>query len=406
MLLPRDLNERRTSMSEAGIVSINIGINSVRLPLDNATILGKLGLLGELAGTWQGTGFNLIARPDFHDKADLYLQLNQTRETLRFEPINASIPNRGFGQDDIDLFGLTYHQQITDLGNGGLLHIEPGVWITQPPTTYPPAKAPPGGQIVARLGSIPHGTAILAQGTAQPFTGPPTLKTPTAEYAFSQFPSFNSTPFIIDPPTFPQIIHAAGTSEKLSTPAPIPFPEYDLTIESGEDNPRTPFRTNPPEPPLPQRINGVPMQDVVNDPIKLLQAVVNRQVADGNTFEGVVLNIASQAKVTFFKNANSHVTNNDPTVDVSIIDGAGGSENIPFLEGGEPVGKIGPNAETVLVYATFWIEKVSRGIFPPFKQLQYAQMVLLNFEVLKSLPKNTNVSWPHISVATLRQGIL
>jgi hypothetical protein len=403
-------------------IGIDIGIDSVRLPLDNAAILGKLGLLGELAGTWQGTGFNLIARPDFRDKADLYLQLNQTRETLKFEPINASIPNRGFGQDDFELFGLTYLQQISDASTGGLLHIEPGLWITQPDTKYPPVSAPPGGQIVARLGSIPHGTAILAQGTAQRFTGPPTLKTPTAEYAFSQFPSFNSTPFIIGPfrgVNFPQIIHAPETSENLSTPVQPPFPEYDLTIPSGDPdndgniNARTPFRTSPPEPPLPTQINGVDMQKVVNDPIKLLQAVINQQIASGNTFEGVVLNIASQAKITFFKNPNSHFIDNvtgkptnDPRVDVRPLDGAGNLGNIPFLEGGEPVGSIGPNAETALVYATFWIEKVKRGILPPFKQLQYAQMVLLNFEVLKALPTNINVSWPHISVATLRQGFI
>ncbi|MGH3875017.1 MAG: heme-binding protein [Pseudonocardiaceae bacterium] len=373
----------------------------------NDEILDKLGLLRELAGTWQGPGFNLIARPDFHDKEDLYLQLNQTRETLKFEPINASIPNRGFGQDDIDLFGLTYHQQISDASTGGLLHVEPGLWITQPETTYPPESAPPGGQIVARLGSIPHGSSILAQGTAQPFTGPPTLKTPTAEYAFSQFPSFNSTPFIVAPdatPPIPQIIHAAGTSEKLSTPAPKPFDEYDLTIATGPTNPRTPFRTSPPEPPLPPQINGVPMQDVVNDPIKLLQAVINRQVKDGSTFEGVVLNIASQKKVRFFKKINSHA--GDETVVVRPVEAAGGIANIPFLEGGVPVGPIGANADTVLVYATFWIEKVSRGFFPPFMQLQYAQMVVLDSQVLKVLPTNTNVGWPHVSVATLRKGFI
>jgi hypothetical protein len=390
-------------MSEESKASIDIGIPSVRLPLDSTTILDKLGLLRELAGTWQGTGFNLIARPDFKDKADLYLQLNQTRETLKFEPITASIPNRGFGQDDIELFGLTYLQQITDAPTGGLLHIEPGLWITQPSTTYPPESAPPGAQIVGRLGTIPHGSSLLAQGTAQPFTGPPTLKTPAAEYAFSQFPSFNSTPFVTNP-TAPPILHAAGTSEKLSTPAPPGFQEYDLTIPESLTNPRTPFATSPPEPPLPSAINGVPMQDVVNDPIKLLQAVVNQQVTAGNTFEGVALNIASQSKITFFKNVNSHA--GDPTIVVNPADGAGGIENIPFLEGGEPVGPKGPNAETALVYATFWIEKISRGILPPFLQLQYAQMVILNFQVFKRLPANVNVGWPHISVATLRKGFL
>ena len=91
-------------------------ISDVRITPDNLTVLKQLGLLQDLAGTWKGKGFNLIARPDFHDKTDLYLQLNQTRETLKFDPIGSSIPNRGFGQDDIELFGLTYLQQISDAG--------------------------------------------------------------------------------------------------------------------------------------------------------------------------------------------------------------------------------------------------------------------------------------------------
>jgi hypothetical protein len=105
-----------------------------------------LGLLQDLAGTWKGKGFNLIARPDFHDKTELYLQLNQARETLKFDPIGSSIPNRGFGQDDIELFGLTYLQQISDAAFDGALHIEPGIWITQPATTFPPETAPPPGE--------------------------------------------------------------------------------------------------------------------------------------------------------------------------------------------------------------------------------------------------------------------
>ncbi len=402
-------------MSEESLVSVDIGISSVRLPLPPATILDRLGLLGELAGTWQGPGFNLIARPDFKDGpagGDLYLQLNQTRETLRFEPINASVPNRGFGQPDIDLFGLTYHQQISDAFTGGLLHIEPGLWITQPSTTYPPESVPPPAQLVSRLGTIPHGNSLLAQGTAQPFTGPPTLKIPTAEYAFSQFPSFNSTPFLTNPNAQP-IIHAAGTSEKLSAANPPGFEEYDLTVPTSAANPRTPLDTSPPEPPLPAAINGVPMQEVVNDPIKLLQAVINRQVADGNTFEGVALNIATQREITFFRNANSRPrpgTPPPPTVVVNPVDGAGGIENILFLKGGDPVGNVGPNANVSLVYATFWIERVRPRLFPSFLQLQYAQMVILDFQVFARLlqrpPVNVNVGWPHISVATLRKGFI
>jgi hypothetical protein len=373
-------------------------ISSVRISPDNATVLSNLGLLKELAGTWHGSGFNLIARPDFEGNANLYLQLNQTHETLKIDPIGSSIPNRGFGQNDIELFGLTYLQKISDASTGGALHIEPGIWVTQPATTYPPETAPAGAQIIARMGTIPHGNSLLAQGIAAPFTGDPTLTTPTAQYAFSQFPSFNSTPF----PTAPApIINAAGSSEKQSAPVPPGFQQYDLTVAASAANPRTPFGTNPPEPPLPANIDGVLMQDVVNDPIQLLQAVINKQKADGHSFEGVVLNIATQANITFFKNPNSKA--GDPTVVVNPTNGAGGIENILFLEGGEPVGSKGANADTALVYATFWIEKVKPKDRPSFMQLQYAQMVILDFPILKVLPTVVNLGWPHISVATLRK---
>ena len=129
-------------------------VSSIRHVPDNATVLEKLGLLCELSGTWEGEGFSLIARPDFRDKANLYLQLNQTRETLTITPIGSAIPNRGFGQDDIELFGLSYLQKIDDHQTGGVLHLEPGLWITQPGTTYPRQYPPPGGQIIARMASI------------------------------------------------------------------------------------------------------------------------------------------------------------------------------------------------------------------------------------------------------------
>ena len=374
-------------------------VSSVRISLDNPSIRTQLGLLADLDGTWDGQGFNLIARPDFEGNANLYLQLNQTRETLKFDPITSAIPNRGFGQNDIELFGLTYLQKISELFTGGALHIEPGIWVTQPATTYPPETAPAGSQIVARMGTIPHGNALLAQGTATPFAGPPTLKTPTAEYAFSLFPSFNSTPFATTPVA--PIINAAGSSEKLTAPVPPGFPEFDLTVPDSAANPRTPFGTNPPLPPLPAAIDGVPMQTIVNDPITLLQATIDKQVADGHTFEGTVLNIATQASMTFFTTANSKP--GAPTVVVTPTNGAGGIENILFLEGGEPTGPNGANADTALVYATFWIERVKHPHRPTFLQLQYAQMVVLDFEILTALPAHVNLGWPHVSVATLKK---
>lgn len=50
-------------------------VPSVRKTPDNATVLDNLGLLADLAGTWKGTGFNLVARPDKEGNANLYLEL-------------------------------------------------------------------------------------------------------------------------------------------------------------------------------------------------------------------------------------------------------------------------------------------------------------------------------------------
>src|SRR5277367_6871528 len=155
-------------------------IPSVRISPDNATVLQNLGLLAELAGNWHGTGFNLVARPDFEDQTNVFLELNLTNETTKFDPISSSIPNRGFAQPDIELFGLTYLQKISDATTGGALHIEPGIWVMQPPTSQPPESAPVGGQIVARMGNIPHGNSVLIGGAATKFTGgPPVLGAPT-----------------------------------------------------------------------------------------------------------------------------------------------------------------------------------------------------------------------------------
>ncbi len=378
---------------------------SVRFSPGNVS--DHLGLLKHLAGNWEGEGFNLIARPDFHDNADLYLQLNRTRETLKFDPIGSPIPNRGFGQDDIELFGLTYLQKISDFHTGGALHIEPGIWVRQPNTSFPPESAPPGAELVARMGSIPHGNAILAQGIAEPFSGPPTLAGAGGPYHGSRFLSFNSTP-IAAPPTVPATappVFSAATSSAKGTSAANPgvvplFNEYDLSVPPGAANPRTPFATNPPEPPIPNTPHN---QAMVDDPIVLLQQVIDKQVKEGYTFEGTVLNIATEAEIDFFAAPNSIVTG--PTVPVTLPDFGGGAENIQFLFDGQSPPAPPANAQTAVIYATFWIEHVTHKHHGhSFMQLQYAQMVTLNFPIRSLLPAVfVNLGWPHITVATLRK---
>jgi hypothetical protein len=120
-----------------------------------------LGLLAGLFGKWTGKGFNTIWRLDHVSGQDHFLELNVTSETLEFSAIPGAIPNRGLLQGDINMFGLTYLQQISDANLKAGLHIEPGLWVNIPKTANPNEPA-----TVARLASIPHGTTIVAQGTA------------------------------------------------------------------------------------------------------------------------------------------------------------------------------------------------------------------------------------------------
>jgi hypothetical protein len=327
-------------------------IPSIRISKPADEVLKDLGLLAELAGTWHGKGFNLIARPDKQGANVIFLELNQTSETLRLEPIATSIPNRGNAQGDIDLAGLTYLQKISDSVTGGALHIEPGIWVNIPKT-----NAPPETPSIARMGSIPHGNALLAEGTA--------IRVKPAGGTFNIAP-VNTAPFPQGSP-----IPKGGTPAFPPTTNPG-FPEFNLAVPN---NFRTPAGDTPPTP-LPATIDTIPMQDVINDPTRLLQQAIKGQDIE----EMVVLQIATAA------------TLNQSTGVVPVNDG-GGIENIPFLQ---------TNANSALAFATFWIEKIKHPAHH-FMQLQYVQTVLLNFPILPPGKPPVPFSWPHVSVATLRK---
>ena len=124
-------------------------------------IPNPLGPLAALGGEWGGTGFNVIWRPNHTPGQDRFLELNLTEDSINFTAISGAIPNRGLLQPDINMFGLTYMQQISDANLNAGLHIEPGIWAVVPKTTDPAE-----GATVVRMASIPHGTTILGQGTA------------------------------------------------------------------------------------------------------------------------------------------------------------------------------------------------------------------------------------------------
>jgi hypothetical protein len=281
----------------------------IRASAPSVTHLSQLGPLRELSGTWVGRGFNLISLPDFDNPQGprpFRLKLNATHEILEFTHIGGNVPNRGSqGQTDINIFGLTYLQRVSDAQTNGAMHIEPGLWLHVPGSTVP--SQPP---TVVRQGSIPHGTSVLAQGAVIPtVNGGPLIH------------AVDSTPF-----------NAAG---------PITNPVY-----------LAPFS----DPPLPP---GFRPPFLKNPNLALQDAIIGQTIARTE-----VLSVSTKVSGT-------------PTFH------GGGLVNIPFLVS---------NANATQLDAIFWIETVQQPDGTEFLQLQYTQTVILSF---------LNISWPHISVATL-----
>jgi LysM domain len=214
-----------------------------------------LGFLDGLKGTWIGNGFNVIWRPfqGGPPNQDRFLELNLTKETLRFEEIPGPIPNRGLLQPDINMFGLWYLQTIADTnirdadGNLAGLHLEPGIWATVPQTEHPQEMP-----TVVRMASIPHGTTVLAQGIASPSSEGPII------------PDINITPFVI------------GNPAKL-----VPFPESNLSNPSE-------FRTPP------AGLVGVD-QAIVDNPNLVL-----KRALEGTIKYTVVLDVSSDVSTPVF----------------------------------------------------------------------------------------------------------
>jgi hypothetical protein len=290
----------------------------------------ELGPLAQLVGDngkgeWHGKGFNTIWRP--HPLAegghDRFLELNLTEERLAFSKIEGKIPNRGLAMPDINLFGLTYLQQIKGLDPLEGLHIEPGIWVNVPPTTNPAEPA-----TVVRMASIPHGTTILAQGTFLTVDKGP------------QINDNNIIPFPIGTPTPP--------SSDFATAAET-FTELNLEIP-------TEFR---------QASAGV-TQEMVENPNLFIQQIAAKQKITSTT-------------VLIISTAHTPVA-------------GGGTANTAFLEAASA--PPGGNAQAVEVSAIFWIETVTGDDGASKLQLQYTQLVQLDFNGLR---------WPHVTVATLHK---
>ena len=146
-----------------------------------------LGPLSKLIGEWSGFGFNLIElpvgnqtqKPPAPDAPKFRVLLNSTSEKLIFSNIEGEIFNRGNAQSDIGYFGLHYLQQVADVNlpkNANGIHLETGLFLNLPDGSNPSVKPS-----VARLGSVPHGDSLLAQGSFITVKGGPKFNVPLAD---------------------------------------------------------------------------------------------------------------------------------------------------------------------------------------------------------------------------------
>ncbi len=339
-----------------------------------------LGPIAAFVGTFTGSGFNTIFRPNNSKTptplpipvvpGDNILELNLTTESLAFSPSLGSVPNRGTTpQGDIFLNGVPYLQTIQDVTTAGQsvgIHAEPGLWMSVPPTDDPAE-----GSTVARMGSIPHGTTIQAQGTSLTVAGGPIIA------------PVDITPFVTGSSPKKLIPFASQTAATPGTPR-IP---QDLTSFIAA---------------------GTITQAMLTDP----NTVLRNQIA-GQTITSTTVILID--------------TNPTPPIV------GGGTDNVAFLQGNPPASA--PNAQAVEMSAIFWVETVQTTLLvPPFPlgpdpiilpcapsfsgqivpsfcvqpppapitspvsitvtytQIQYSQQVFLNF---------AGLTWPHISVATL-----
>ena len=296
-------------------------------------------LLGPLRGfvahhqkrSWRGRGFNLIWRPNFG---------NASGSQDFFLELNLTDETLEF--TDITGTGIANRGLLQkDIALGGLAYLQQiddrfdnSHQHFEPGVwaNVPDTENPSEPTTVVRMGSIPHGTTINLQGKG--FTAPQPL-----------FDNVSITPFTIGSPD-------DGTTGL------VHFSEEDLTRPSTSRTPNS-------------QVASLTPQQLTNPNLFLSQAIAGQTI-----LSTTVLAISS-----------------DSSAPNSVPDAGGGTGNIAFLtgKGTPPAG--GPNANTLRVTATFWIERVRDKDGREFDQLQYTQRVLLNFNGL---------SWPHITVATLR----
>ena len=225
----------------------------------------ELGPFGTLPGRWvgQGRGWNMIALPFAQPgRLDYRLLLNQYDEELNFSLVDKAVPNRGVTDDhekqiDQKVVTLDYEQVIHQVAvvdepastvtglPGNAIHHEPGLFL------HMKNRIGTAGFDIARLGTIPHGDAVLAlgHGTFQPGLAPvpaidglPLGVTPDIENNpyLAPYKHFHDNPFKGNvgfpgfpgfDPTAPHLLLEAGTAGQTFTQTTVL--EFDSTNPTG-----------------------------------------------------------------------------------------------------------------------------------------------------------------------------
>ena len=165
-------------------------------------------------------------------------------------------------------------------------------------------------------------------------------------------------------------------------PLSVPQPQFDVASI-------TPFKVGHTDQLIHFSEENLSAASQSRTPLNRVAGLTQAQLDNPNLFLSTTISPQTILSTTVLR------VTSDTRVPGSIPNVGGGMDNIAFLTGvgAPPAG--GPNAIAAFAEATFWIERVS-GEYgnPDFNQLQYTQRVLLNFNEL---------SWPHITVATLRK---
>jgi hypothetical protein len=244
-------------------------------------------------------------------------------------------------QDDDEIFlkALHYLQQIVDMTTSQELHLEPGCWMYVPSAINPNFTTP--AQLY-RSGVIPHGNSFIAGSTdVRDEKKPPVFE---EDFTLLPFPQHNESARFT--------LNTKGYTAQYADTTKLPkslIPKYT----DGKDT------------------------AVMLDPTLYLKKDIEGQ------------NICQTKTVSISTIDNEFLIDNNGK---GVVLGA--VTNIPSLT---------IQANAAQVEATFYIEKVKEADGTFFWQLQYLQEVYLNFPVKRNGVLGPMITWPHVSVATLRK---